>query len=130
MSTTPPPPTNPTDSEIAILAVLWDQGPSTVRQVHDALSESGRGYTTALKLMQIMAEKGLVLRDESQRTHVYRPAQPRRQTQRKLLRGLTAKAFGGSARALVLEALAGQRYNKRQIEEVQRLLDELERNRR
>src|SRR5690606_26992295 len=84
----------PTDAELAILGVLWRRGPSTVREVHDELSPSrGTGYTTVLKLMQLMAQKGLVVRDEAQRSHVYRPASAEAQTQRRLLGDLMDKAF-------------------------------------
>src|SRR2546423_8165303 len=107
-------PLKPTDAEVAILAILWKSGPCTVRQVHEQL-ERGRapsrkniGYTTVLKLMQIMAEKRLVERDESQRTHVYRAsrAASEQHTQRRLVRDLLDRAFGGSARKLVMHALA------------------------
>src|SRR5687767_6842331 len=91
----------PTDGELAILRVLWERGPSTVRQVHEALAEHATGYTTTLKLMQIMADKGLVTRDESSRTHVYASRASEEQTQSQLLRDLVDRAFGGSAAALV-----------------------------
>jgi BlaI family transcriptional regulator, penicillinase repressor len=99
----------PTDAELAILRVLWELGPSTVRQVHEALVESREtGYTTTLKLMQIMADKGLVQRDESARTHVYAAAVNQELTQRQLVKDLMDRAFGGSAKALVLRALADE----------------------
>src|SRR4051812_35957429 len=99
----------PTDGELAILAVLWERGPSTVRDVHEALSRRREmGYTTVLKLMQIMAQKGLVARDESQRTHVYRPASDEEQTQKRLVRDLLERAFGGSARKLIVAALSAK----------------------
>src|SRR5918997_2908635 len=97
----------PTDAELAILRVLWDRGPSTVRQVHEVLlRERPTAYTTALKLLQIMTEKGLVRRDETDRTHVYHPRLTEEQTQRQLVRDLLDRAFGGSASKLVMQALA------------------------
>ena len=98
-------PRKPTDGELAILRVLWARGPSTVRQVAEAL-ERDTGYTTALKLLQIMTEKGLVRRDETSRTHVYEAAATEDQTQRTLVSDLLDRAFGGSAAKLVLQALA------------------------
>ena len=96
-----------TDAELAILRVLWARGPSTVREVNEALQD-GSGYTTVLKLMQIMADKGLVLRDESERSHVYRPRLPESETQRQLVGDLLDRAFGGSAHQLVLRALSAK----------------------
>jgi predicted transcriptional regulator len=116
----------PTDAELAILGVLWRRGPSTVRDVHDALSPTqGTGYTTVLKLMQLMAQKGLVIRDESQRSHVYRPASAEAQTQRRLLGDLMDKAFAGSAAQLVMRALSVKRASKNELEEIRRMLEEL-----
>ncbi len=118
--------TLPTDAELAILGVLWRRGPSTVREVHDALSPTqGTGYTTVLKLMQLMAQKGLVVRDESQRSHVYRPASAEAQTQRRLVGDLMEKAFSGSAAQLVMRALSVKRASQGELEEIQRMLDEL-----
>src|SRR5579862_8756947 len=98
----------PTEGELAILQALWQRGPSTVRAVHGHLG--GRtGYTSVLKLMQIMAEKGLLARDERGRSHVYRPAQPEAQTQRRLAGDLIDRAFGGSARKLIAAALSSRR---------------------
>src|SRR3954467_11085572 len=100
----------PTDAELAILRILWERGPSTVRQVHDVLARDRQGaYTTALKLLQSTTEKGLVERDERDRTHVYRAAQGEEQTQRQLVRDLVDRAFGGSALKLVTHALAAIR---------------------
>ena len=114
----------PTDSELAILRVLW-RGPSTVRQVHEALSGArDTGYTTTLKLMQIMAEKGLVTRDESSRTHVYSARVSRDVTQRQLVTDLLDRAFGGSAAALVLQALSAQPASPKELAEIQRLIVE------
>ncbi|HWO11893.1 MAG TPA: BlaI/MecI/CopY family transcriptional regulator [Polyangiaceae bacterium] len=119
-------PTLPTDAELAILGVLWRRGPSTVREVHDALSPTqGTGYTTVLKLMQLMAQKGLVIRDESQRSHVYRPASAEAQTQRRLIGDLMDKAFSGSAAQLVMRALSVKPASKGELEEIRHLLDEL-----
>jgi BlaI family transcriptional regulator, penicillinase repressor len=119
-------PTLPTDAELAILGVLWRRGPSTVREVHDALSPTqGTGYTTVLKLMQLMAQKGLVMRDESQRSHVYRPVSAEAQTQRRLLGDLMDKAFSGSAAQLVMRALSVKRASKGELEQIRHLLDEL-----
>ena len=100
----------PTDAELAILRVLWDRGPSTVRQVHDALAATQKtGYTTVLKMLQIMIDKGLVVRDETERAHVYGPRLTEQRTQRQLLGDLVDRAFGGSWAKLVLQALSGRR---------------------
>jgi BlaI family penicillinase repressor len=116
----------PTDAELAILAVLWRRGPCTVRDVHDALSPTqGTGYTTVLKLMQLMAQKGLVTRDESERSHVYHAASGEAQTQRRLLDDLTEKAFAGSAAQLVLRALSAKRASAEELDTIRTLLDEL-----
>src|SRR6185295_12841616 len=116
----------PTAAELAILSVLWREGPRTVREVHDALHPSqGTGYTTVLKLMQLMAQKGLVLRDESQRSHVYRAASAEAHTQRRLVGDLMERAFGGSASQLVLRALSVKRSSAEELEQIRRLLDEL-----
>jgi predicted transcriptional regulator len=117
----------PTDGELAILRVLWERGASTVRQVLEELSQSRpTGYTTALKLLQIMTEKGLVLRDESQRTHVYRARLTEGQTQRQLVKHLLERAFGGSAQKLVVQALATKKASRKELDEIRRLLDEIE----
>jgi predicted transcriptional regulator len=112
----------PTDAELSILRVLWSQGPSTVRQVAEALGRA-TGYTTALKLLQIMTEKGLVRRDESARTHVYEAAFTEDQTQRRLVSDLLNRAFGGSAAKLVLQALASNRTSPEELAEIKRFLD-------
>ena len=105
--------------------MLWSRGPSTVRRVHDALNElRPTGYTTALKLLQIMTEKGLVTRDESDRTHVYRARSGRTETQRQLVDDLLDRAFGGSAMTLVMQALAGTKATDEELAEIRRLLDE------
>lgn len=117
----------PTDAELAILRVLWDRGPCTVRDVHDALSRTqGTGYTTVLKLLQIMTDKGLVVRDESERAHVYEPRISEQRTQRQLLADLTDRAFGGSPAKLVLQALAGRKTSAAELSEIRDLLDRLE----
>jgi BlaI family transcriptional regulator, penicillinase repressor len=115
----------PTDAELAILGVLWSRGPSTVRQVHDALNESrATGYTTALKLLQIMTEKGLVARDESDRSHIYRARLSEGETQRQLVDDLLGRAFGGSATKLVMQALTGRKATSEELAEIRRLIDE------
>jgi predicted transcriptional regulator len=117
----------PTDAELAILRVLWDRGPCTVRDVHDVLSQTqGTGYTTVLKLLQIMTDKGLVVRDESERAHVYEPRISEQRTQRQLLADLTDRAFGGSPAKLVLQALAGRKTSAAELSEIRDLLDRLE----
>jgi predicted transcriptional regulator len=117
----------PTDAELSILAVLWRLGPSTVREVHEALKPvQDTGYTTVLKLMQIMAQKGLVERDESQRSHVYRAATAEEQTQRRLLGDLMEKAFSGSASQLVMRALSVKQASQKELAEIRALLDSLE----
>ena len=120
----------PTEAELAILQVLWDRGPSTVRQVHDALSAArDTGYTTTLKLMQIMAGKGLVTRDESERTHVYAARLGRDETQRQLVADLLDRAFGGSAAALVMQALKSQPASAAEMAEIQRMIREYRKER-
>jgi len=114
----------PTDAELAILRVVWERGPSTVRQVHEALAEAREtGYTTTLKLMQIMAEKGLVTRDESARTHVYSARVSRDHTQKQLVSDLMDRAFGGSAAALVLQALSTQPASAAELGEIRKMID-------
>lgn len=116
----------PTDAELRILRVLWDRGPSTVRDVFEAL-EDDRGYTTVLKFLQIMHEKGLVTRRREGRSHVYAAAIEREPTQRALLRDLAEKAFAGSSDALVLRALSSRGASAEELEEVRGLLERLER---
>ena len=120
----------PTDAELAILRVLWARGPSTVRGVHEQLArqrpEKSIGYTTVLKLMQIMAERGLVRRDESQRSHVYRASASQQSTQRSLVSDLLDRAFGGSARAMVQQALSVKPASRDELAEIRKLLDGLE----
>jgi predicted transcriptional regulator len=117
----------PTDAELAILRVLWERGPSTVRQVFEVLSaERELGYTTALKMLQIMHEKGLVQRDVTDRTHVFSATQTQVQTQRNLLDDLLDKAFGGSSLSLVMQALATRKASHEELAEIRRMLDQAE----
>ena len=114
----------PTDAELAILRILWDRGPSTVRQVHDILGLERQGaYTTALKLLQIMTEKGLVDRDERDRTHIYRARLSEETTQRQLVRDLADRAFGGSASKLVMQALATKRASAEELRDIRKAID-------
>lgn len=114
----------PTDAELAILRILWERGPSTVRQVHEQLArERVAAYTTALKLLQIMTEKGLVERDERERTHVYKAKLSEDQTQRQLVRDLLDRAFGGSAGKLVMQALATKRASADELREIRKVID-------
>ena len=116
----------PTDAELEILTVLWSIGPATVRDVYDVIRRRRRSaqYSTILKFMQIMADKGLVLRDETQRAHIYRAAKPREWTQRQLAKDLLERAFGGSAKALLVGALSAQKATQEELAEMRRLLDE------
>src|SRR5271154_6543717 len=124
-------PLKPTASELEILRVLWTHGPSTVREVHDALSEKKElGYTGVLKLLQIMTAKGTVRRDERQRAHVYEAGLPAEQTKRQLADDVLQRVFEGSASQLMMHALAGRRASREEIDELRRLLDDYEGNRR
>ena len=117
----------PTDAELAILGVLWERGPSTVRAVCEQLNRvRPTGYTTVLKLMQIMADKGLVSRDERQQSHVYAARRSERQTQKLLLRDLLERAFGGSAQKLVLGALSAKSVSPAELAEIRKALDQIE----
>ncbi len=116
-----PSPPKPTDAELGILQVLWKGGPATVKEVQENLG-GDTGYTTVLKFLQIMIEKGLVLRDESQRAHVYRAAQSEDETQRQLVSGLVTRAFGGSLSKLVLHALSAKKASPGELAEIRRLL--------
>jgi len=111
----------PTDAELGILRVLWSRGPSTVRQVAEALGREA-GYTTVLKLLQIMTEKRLVVRDEAERTHVYEAAYTQDQTQRQLVTDLLDRVFDGSAAQLVLQALATNKTSPEELDEIRKLL--------
>jgi predicted transcriptional regulator len=120
-------PPRPTDAELEILTVLWSRGASTVREVHEALQgRKASQYTTVLKMLQIMAEKGLVRRDEKQRAHVYQASRPREWTQSQLAGDLLQRAFGGSARGLMLGALSAKKATKAELAELRKLLDEYE----
>ena len=115
----------PTDAELAILRVLWARGPSTVRQITEVMSDAGRetGYTTVLKLLQIMTEKGIVVRDESARTHIYAPASTQDQTQRQMVTDLLDRVFDGSAAQLVMQALAAKKTTPEELAEIRKLLN-------
>jgi Predicted transcriptional regulator len=114
----------PTDAELAILRVLWAKGPSTVRQVAEVMAEGGReiGYTTILKLLQIMTEKRLVVRGETARTHIYAAAYTEDQTQRQMVTDLLDKVFDGSAAKLVMQALASKKTSPEELAEIRKLL--------
>jgi BlaI family transcriptional regulator, penicillinase repressor len=120
----------PTDAELEILRVLWDNGPSTVREIHGILNQAKpTGYTTVLKLTQIMVEKALVRRNEVQfqRAHVYEASVPKEQTQQQLVGDLVGRAFDGSASELVMRALSAKRTTPQELEDIRKLLDEYER---
>jgi BlaI family penicillinase repressor len=118
----------PTVSELEILHILWSRGPSTVREVHEALSKKKQmGYTSVLKLMQIMTEKGSVRRNEDQRAHVYEANQAAEKTKRQLAGDVLQRVFDGSASQLMMHALAGRKGTREEIEELRLLLDEYER---
>lgn len=117
----------PTQAETAILQVLWERGPSTVREVYEVLAEQRAiGYTTVLKLLQIMHEKGLVRRDESRRSHRYQAASSQRRTRQQLVGELLDRAFGGSMHSLVMHALSTRRASRKDLAEIRGLIDELE----
>jgi predicted transcriptional regulator len=116
----------PTDGELEILRVLWKTGPATVRDVHEqlCLSKPATGYTTVLKLLQIMADKGLVTRDEKNKAHVYKASIPQEQTQRQIVGDLVDRVFGGSAARLMMQALSSQKATPDEIAEIRRMLDD------
>jgi len=119
---------NPTPSELEILHILWNRGPSTVREIHDELSkEKDVGYTSALKFLQIMTTKGLVSRTEEQRAHIYTAAEPAETTKQQMATDVLQRVFRGSASQLMQHALSGKRSSKKEIDEIRRLLDEHER---
>ena len=123
MPETPEPP-RPTDGELEILTVLWARGPSTVREVHDAIAQRKPAlYTTVLKLLQIMMEKSLVRRDVRQRAHVYEASRPREWTQRQLAGDLLRRAFGGSASSLLLGALSASKATPEELAEIRRMIE-------
>jgi BlaI family transcriptional regulator, penicillinase repressor len=117
----------PTEAELAILQIIWNRGPSTVREVHTALRDKGTGYTTTLKQMQVMTEKGLLQRNERYRSHVYEAGIQREQTQLQLTRSLLVRAFDGSAKNLVLGALSLQPISRSELAEIREMLDRVER---
>jgi BlaI family penicillinase repressor len=124
-------PPRPTDAELEILTVLWSLGPSTVRDVHEAISQRKPAqYSTVLKFLQIMAEKGLVRRNEKQRAHIYEAARPREWTQRQLAGDLLQRAFNGSARSLLLGALSARKASKEELAELRRVLHEYQKGAR
>ncbi len=124
-------PQKPTAAELEILRVLWARGPSTVREVHEALREKkSLGYTTVLKLLQIMTAKGSVRRNEDERAHVYEACQPATETKRQLVGDVLQRVFEGSASELMIHALEGRRTSKKELEELRRLLDQYERKTR
>ncbi|NQY64454.1 MAG: BlaI/MecI/CopY family transcriptional regulator [Alteromonadaceae bacterium] len=116
----------PTEAELTLLNVLWKMGPATVRQIHDIVSHTSKtGYTTVLKILQIMHEKNLVIRDESNRAHVYAAANSEVHTQSSLLKDLVTKAFGGSTSKLVMRAI-GNSISQEEIDDIRQLLNGLE----
>jgi BlaI family transcriptional regulator, penicillinase repressor len=121
----------PTPNELEILRVLWERGPSTVREVHETLSAAREvGYTTVLKVMQIMTVKGMVRRNEESRAHIYQACQPAEKTKQQLVSDLLHRAFAGSASQLMMHALAGKKSPEREIEEIRRMLDQYEAGRK
>jgi BlaI family transcriptional regulator, penicillinase repressor len=124
-------PPRPTDAELEILTVLWSRGPATVRDVHEIIAaRRPTQYTTVLKQMQVMAEKGLVSRNEEQRAHVYQAARPREWTQKQLAGDMLQRAFNGSAKSLMIGALSSRKASKEELAELRALLDEYERRSR
>ena len=122
-------PPRPTDAELGILRVLWDRGPSNVRDVLNALnagSSEPRAYTTVLRFLQIMTEKGLVVRSDDERTHVYSPKVPAERTQRQMVRDLMDRVFGGSVQELVLQALGSGKVSAAELREIKKLLNKME----
>jgi predicted transcriptional regulator len=121
--------TKPTEAELEILQILWENGPSTVRFINDKLNRSRSvGYTTTLKIMQIMTEKDLVKRNEENRSHIYTAAYKREETRKVLLDKLIKTAFGGSSSKLVMQALGNKKTSKEEIEEIRKFLDEIEKD--
>ena len=119
------PSTVPTEVELAILQVFWEMGPATVRQIHNALKASrDTGYSTTLKMVQVMTDKGLLTRDDSQRPQVYTPAHRQEQTQLQLVDDLIQKGFGGSAMKLVLRAASAKRISTEELAQIHKLLDQ------
>lgn len=122
-----PEPTQPTDVELQILSVLWEKGPSTARQIHNALNESREtNYSTTVKMLSVMLDKKLVKRDESKRPQVYRPATSQKRTQTKILKDLIQKVYDGSTGSLVLQALSSQKATQEELAEIRDVLNKLE----
>jgi predicted transcriptional regulator len=120
---------HPSSAEMAILGVLWRRGPSTVREVHAEVGPARSvGYTTILKFMQLMHEKGLLHRDESERSHVYSAAVSQEKTQRQLVKELLDRVFGGSAQKLIQHTLSAKKSSPQELQQIRQLLDELERS--
>ena len=118
----------PTEGELEILQILWKKGPSTVREINDLLNDDqdkSIGYTTTLKIMQIMFEKGLVTRDDSSKTHIYMPAVTREKTQKQIVGKMINTLFSGSSTELVMQALGNQKTSKEELDEIQKMLDNL-----
>jgi BlaI family penicillinase repressor len=121
----------PTDAELEILTVLWSRGASTVREIHEVIAQrKPTQYTTVLKMLQIMSEKGLVQRDDKQRAHVFEAARPREQTQQQLAGDLLQRAFNGSAARLMQGALSGRKASKTELAELRKMLDDFEKGNR
>jgi len=121
--------TGPTDRELAILSVLWERGPSTVREVHETLhqeDEDETGYTTTLKLMQIMVEKGSLVREDDGRRHIYRPALSEERTQKQLVQDLLDRVFAGSAEKLVMRALSARKVSPNELKRIREMIEEME----
>jgi BlaI family transcriptional regulator, penicillinase repressor len=117
----------PTEVELQILSILWELGPSPVREIHERLnSAKGTNYSTTVKMLAVMLEKGLVKRDESARPHVYRAAETRQRTQKRMVATLIDRVFDGSSMSLVLQALSSRRASKSDLKEIRRLIDQLE----
>jgi BlaI family transcriptional regulator, penicillinase repressor len=119
-------PNRPTDSELEILSVLWERGPSTVRQIFELLGSRKTGYTTVLKTLQIMTEKGLVQRDESQRSHIYRPSEKPEKTRQRLVGELLEKAFAGATDQMVMQALKAKKVTKNELAEIKKMIEQLQ----
>ena len=119
--------TGPTGRELAILSVLWEKGPSTVRDIHEALHQDVEtGYTTTLKLMQIMVEKGLLVREDDGRRHIYRPTLSEEKTQKQVVQDLLDRVFAGSAEKLVMRALSTKKVSPKELKRIREMLDEME----
>jgi predicted transcriptional regulator len=115
----------PTNAELEILGILWQHGPQTVKQIHEAIRPTRDvGYTTILKLMQLMTEKGLLERDESERSHIYRPAVPEKKVKKRLLSDLLDRAFDGSTASMVQQLLSAKRATPKELDEIRAMLDE------